>query len=167
MDNYILMKAIKSDIDKIYELIEKRIKWMDKNNIHQWNKTNYLDSYPKAYFEGKVADGELYVMTDENSKKIVGAVVLLEEDERWQADVSNSYYLHNLVSDIEAPGIGARIIHLCEKVAIEKGKEKIRLDCQTSNRKLNKYYNELGFEYVGSVHEGSYVGNKREKKLNW
>jgi ribosomal protein S18 acetylase RimI-like enzyme len=165
MDNYILTNAIKQDVDKIYELIKKRIKWMDDNNIHQWNKTDYLATYPKKYFEEKMAIGQLYTMKSAPSGKVVGAVVLLEEDKRWNADGSKSYYIHNLVSNTEISGIGREIICLCEKMAIENGKDLIRLDCQESNSKLKDFYYRLGFKYVGYVQEGSYFGIKLEKKL--
>ena len=62
MDNYIFLRAKTEDVEQIYELIKKRIKWMDNNNIHQWNKTKYLDSYPKEYFVEKVATGQLYIL---------------------------------------------------------------------------------------------------------
>lgn len=165
MENYIFIKAIIEDVEEVFWLIKKRIKWMDKNEISQWNKTNYLDSYPKEYFEEKVAMGQLYVMKDDFSGKVAGAVVLLEEDRRWSTDRSKSYYIHNFVSDTEIKNVGTRMIYECEKMAIKKGKDRIRLDCQASNHKLNEYYYRLGFESVGNVQVGSYVGNKREKRL--
>lgn len=166
MDNDFLIKATLEDVAEIYELIKKRIQWMNEKNIAQWNKTNYLESYPKAYFEEKAVSGQLYVLKDETFEKVTGAVVLLDEDKRWIDDGSKSYYIHNLVSDTEVPGVGTRIIQLCEKMAITEGKDKLRLDCQESNLKLNGFYNNLGFKYVEKVQEGSYVGNKREKCVN-
>lgn len=165
MDKYIFKKAITADIDEILELIQKRIEWMDRNSINQWNKTNYLECYPKRYFEELVSKSQLYVMKDRKYGRVIGAVALLEEDKCWNND-SQSYYIHNLVSDTEISGIGETIINLCEKIAIENGKSKIRLDCQDSNHKLNEYYNKLGFQYVGNIQDGNYTGNKREKKLN-
>ena len=29
------------------------IEWMNENNIHQWNETNYTDAYPLSYYEEK------------------------------------------------------------------------------------------------------------------
>ena len=42
-------------------------------------------------------------------------------------------------------------------------KKYLRLDCKTSNIKLNKYYKSLGFQYVETIKDELYVGNKREK----
>ena len=165
MDRYIFQKAMNEDLDEILILIQKRIRWMDENNISQWNKTNYLTYYPKNYYENLVSKGQLYVVKNEDINTVIGAVALLEEDELWN-DSSQSYYIHNLVTDIGVSGIGATIINYCEQIAIKYGKNKIRLDCQASNHKLNEYYSGLGFEYVEMVQDGNYTGSKREKKLN-
>jgi ribosomal protein S18 acetylase RimI-like enzyme len=138
---------------------------MDRKNINQWNKTNYLDAYPRDYFKSKVEAGQLYVMNDELTGKVVGAVVLLEEDKRWTNDGLRNYYIHNLVSDTEVPGVGIKIINLCEQMALDNGVAAIRLDCQASNIRLNGFYEGLGYGYVGDVQEGSYIGHRREKKL--
>ncbi|WP_246938820.1 GNAT family N-acetyltransferase [Bacillus pinisoli] len=166
MENFVLIKGSNKDVETIYQIIKQRINWMDSNKIEQWNKTDYLKSYPIEYFKEKVTSGELYVMKDESSDKVVGAVVLLEEDQRWKKDGVKSYYLHNLVSDTEVPGIGNRIIDLCEKLASRNGKDRLRLDCQSTNTKLNHYYYRLGFKYVGNVQVGNYYGTKREKVKN-
>jgi ribosomal protein S18 acetylase RimI-like enzyme len=103
---------------------------------------------------------------DKSSDKVVGGVVLLEEDERWGTDRSNSYYIHNLVSDTEFPGVGREIIQSCEKRAMKQGKDRIRLDCQANNSKINHFYRELGYKFVENFQEGPYVGNKRETVLS-
>jgi GNAT superfamily N-acetyltransferase len=165
MDKYIFEKAIVADIDRVLELVQKRIKWMDEHDISQWNKTNYLECYPRMYFEEMVSDGRFYVLRDIASNNVVGAVTLLDVDPRWNND-AQSYYIHNLVSDTEFSGAGTYIINYCEKLALKNGKNKIRLDCQASNQKLNEYYEELGYKFVGTVQDGHYIGNKREKELN-
>jgi hypothetical protein len=62
MGNYVFIKGLINDVEEIYLLIKKRIKWMDDNNIKQWNKTKYLSSYPKKYFEEKATSGQLHVL---------------------------------------------------------------------------------------------------------
>ena len=42
----------------------------------------------------------------------------------------------------------------------------IRLDCSFFNQKLNKYYGDLGFKYVGRVVESkNYIASLMEKKV--
>ena len=165
MDGDRLQKATHEDLDEILMLIQKRIDWMDENNIRQWNITNYVDCYPRSYFEDLAAKGQLYVVKDGSLNRVIGAVALLEQDQRWNDNIP-SYYIHNLVSDAGFCGIGARIIGCCEKIALDDGKQRLRLDCQASNDKLRAYYSDLGFECVGRVEEGKYTGIKMEKRLS-
>ena len=125
MDRYIFQKAMNEDIDEILILIQKRIKWMDENNISQWNKTNYLKYYPQNYYEELVSKGQLYVVKYGDLNSVIGAFALLEQDKCWN-DSSQSYYIHNLVTDIGVSGIGATIIKFCEQLLLNM--VKIKLD---------------------------------------
>lgn len=156
--------AQEKDIADILFLIRKRIQWMNNCGIEQWNKTNYMECYPKEYFDDCILKHRLYVLSEKEFGKIVGAVVLNDTDKRWEDEIP-AYYIHNLVTDLEAKGAGAAIIKYCEDIAIEHGKRKLRLDCQTANIKLNQYYENLGFLYIEEVRDGLYIGNKREKSL--
>lgn len=42
--------AINNEIDTIFSLYKKRIQWMDKSGIQQWNMTNYLEVYPISHY---------------------------------------------------------------------------------------------------------------------
>ncbi|NFF66466.1 GNAT family N-acetyltransferase [Clostridium sporogenes] len=137
------------------------IKWMDEG-IEQWNKTDYLNSYPSEYFENCISRKELYVLKCQENREIVGAVALHTYDSRWEYKDS-AYYIHNLVTSVNACCVGTVLINNCELVAKNNNKRYLRLDCQASNIKLNEYYERLGFGYVRIIKDALYVGNKREK----
>ncbi|KEJ03973.1 GNAT family N-acetyltransferase [Clostridium botulinum] len=162
MEQYIFELAQYGDIKDILSLIKLRIKWMDEKGIEQWNKTNYLNCYPSEYFENCISRKELYVLKVKENKTIVGAVALHTYDSRWK-DKDSSYYIHNLVTSVNACCAGTVLINNCELVAKNNNKRYLRLDCQASNIKLNRYYERLGFGYVGIIKDGLYIGNKREK----
>lgn len=153
-----------SDIDAVFQLYKKRIQWMDEKGIRQWNVTGYLDAYPIDYYRTQQSLGKLYVL-EENST-IIGAVVLLQEDDRWREE-SNvpAFYIHNLVADTEARGGGKEILLEVERIARQRGKRFIRLDCARDNGFLNTYYSSLGYVLAGTCQEGTYIGNRREKAL--
>ena len=96
--SYTFRAAKPSEIESIFGLYQKRIRWMDEKGIHQWNTTGYLKAYPVDYYIEQQTLGNLYVLADNNV--IVGAVVLLQEDDRWsdKKDLS-AFYVHNLVTD--------------------------------------------------------------------
>lgn len=50
---YIFKLADKALLDKIYNLYEKRIEWMDEVGIKQWNTTNYMRLILKVIIEIK------------------------------------------------------------------------------------------------------------------
>lgn len=152
------------EVESIFLLYKKRIHWMNKKGICQWNTTGYLEAYPVDYYVKQQTTGNLYVLTEGNT--IVGAVVLLQEDIRWpDKEVLSVFYVHNLVTDIGVDGAGKRILMELEKLAFRKGKHAIRLDCAVDNIFLNNYYDSLGYKLVGTCQDGSYIGNRREKHL--
>ena len=161
---HIFRPAESSDVDAVFLLYQKRIRWMDEKGIRQWNATGYLEAYPVDYYVKQQSAGSLYVFAANNV--IIGAVVLLQADERWR-DKTNSpaFYVHNLVTDAGASGVGKEILLETETMARRQGKRFARLDCAADNVFLNDYYASLGYQMVGTCQDGTYIGNRREKAL--
>lgn len=161
---YTFRAAEPDDIENVFLLYKKRICWMEEKNIRQWNTTGYLEAYPVDYYARQQSLGNLYVLTE--SSTIIGAVVLLQEDNRWvdKADMP-AFYIHNLVTDPKVTGIGKRILMESERIAFQEGKAVIRLDCAEDNMFLNNYYESLGYKMAGTCQDGAYLGNRREKAL--
>ena len=160
---YIFRPAEKNEVDAVYSLIEKRMRWMDTTGIRQWNVTNYLEAYPRAYYAAQQAAGNLHVLV---SSTVVGAVVLLEEDERWSDRTdSPAFYVHNLATDPDVSSVGRFILSRIERFAVERRKRYVRLDCAADNAFLNGYYESLGYHLAGNCTDGPYIGNRREKEV--
>ena len=153
-------KATLKDIDRILELISQRILWMDKENIHQWNETDYLNVYPKTYFEKNID----YFLVAEIDELIIAATALYKIDPRWKTQ-ANALYVHHLVADINYKGAGIMLLKYSEKYAKENGFEKMCLDSAVGNEKLENFYTKQGYKAVGTCIDGAYKGILREKKL--
>lgn len=162
---YSFTTATIADIPAVRDLIQKRIQWMDEVGIEQWNKSNYWAVYPVEYFEAKVRAGELRVLRRQDEERIIGAVVLIDEDDFWAGDTLPAYYIHNLVTAMDARGAGGIIVSLCEELVRERGCDRLRLDCTKGSEFLNRYYEERGYTVVGELTAGAYCGIKREKLL--
>ena len=161
---YTFSPAQPEDLPLIFRLYEQRVNWMDEQGIAQWNTTDYLNTYPLSYYANHQADGRLFVLKTEDS--VVGAMVLYEEDKRWQhLNYKTAYYVHILLTDLAVPGMGVRLLSEAEALAQNAGKETLRLDCAIANSFLNSYYEALGFRFVGLCVDGPYRGNCREKIL--
>lgn len=164
MTQYQFRKAQPEDVDDIIRIIAERIRWMDEKNLYQWNRTNYMQRYPREYFLARIDAGEFYLAY--TPQEIVGIMALFTEDERWSEDEpKNCYYVHHLATKPNCSGAGKALLSFCEQLSKQEGKEEIRLDCQKGNERLNAFYQSLGYEAVGPMVEDDYEGIKREKQL--
>lgn len=112
---YALRSARPEEVDEVFSLYEKRVRWMDEKGIRQWNDTDYLNAYPADYYREMRAKDCLYVLTDVATGKITGAAVLLSEDERWaECENEPAFYVHNLVTDSSASGAGRALLAAAE-----------------------------------------------------
>lgn len=151
-----------SELDDCLQLIKDRINWMDEVGLEQWNTTNYLEVYPRVYFEDLIRAGKFYSLKSSESR-LLGIAALLTEDERWEKFSDEpAYYVHHLTTSLSTGGAGKIMLSCIENKARQEGL-KVRLDCAKDNAVLNTYYEELGYRHVGSCVDGLYVGNLREK----
>lgn len=163
--DYYFRKATINEVKHIFDLIQKRMHWMDKVGIKQWNVTEYDKIYPIEYYMKEQSKGTLFVLEEKKTNNIVAAAVLLEEDDRWN-DGASSFYLHNFVTDIDAKGVGKIFLAKAEEYATIKGKKYFRLDSAESNKKLEQYYTFQKFEAVGRCIDAQYIGILRQKELS-
>lgn len=157
-----IQKATVADVPAIMALLEKRIRWMDEKKLYQWNKTDYFGVYPYAYFVKRVEEGVVFVAA--TGETIVGVMALLTEDPRWP-EPAPALYVHHLATDPAVPGLGAQMLTFAEEYSRLSGGDRLRLDCQTVNPALNRYYEKLGYVHAGSCVDGAYEGNLMEKYL--
>lgn len=162
--SYIFRKAKKEEIPVVFEIIGKRVKWMDKVGIKQWNTTNYAEVYPLSYFEEKRQNDECFLLEEKETQKIVAVAVLLKEDARWPTKAS-ALYLHNFATLLEYKGVGSIFLEKAEEYTKNQGYEYMRLDSDIDNKPLEEYYTIRGYKAVGSCVDGLYQGTLREKKL--
>ena len=165
MTEYRLLPATAAHMEAIYQIIDKRIRWMDRVGIQQWNPTDYWGVYPETYYCALAESGKLLVYVDgEDGVVAVGA--LLREDPRWKDGyTANAWYLHHFATALDRPGVGAKMLKSLEDYTKAQGKACLRLDCAVDNAFLNDYYEGKGYVMCGTCVDGLYEGNLREKLL--
>lgn len=156
-----LRRAVQTDINGIIDIIKKRIVWMEKMNLHQWNKTGYLEAYPPQYFQEHIQDFHIAVQDNGN---IAGCMALYEKDPRWEDDIP-AYYIHHLATLPGFKGLGLQMLSYAEALSKSDKKRALRLDSQKGNRQLEKFYESAGFHAVAAITDGCYIGIKREKPI--
>ncbi len=166
MSTYSFRKGSPDDAHVLYNLVVERMAWMDGNGIRQWNVTAYLERFPIDYYVEKQRVGQLYVLVDDTSSKVVCAAVLKEDDDRWPDDGATALYLHNFASAVgwHEP-VGDIFLHHCSMLALDMRKEYLRLDCAVDNDFLNSYYSQRGYLAAGFCTHGLYKGVLRQKPL--
>lgn len=164
--NFELIPAKPEDVADVFSIIEKRVNWMAEKGLKQWNTTDYLNTYPISYFMLHQKAGSLYVAKDIKTSTIIGVMVLMPSDPRWEGyNALDSYFVHNFASDPSVSNIGAKMLLQAEMIAFNHGKAFLRLDCPFDNTYLNNFYESKGYRSVGECTDGPYHGNRREKKL--
>ena len=163
-EKYIFRKALQQEIPEVFGLIMRRVAWMDRVGIRQWNTTKYDERYPLDYYEMRRQRDELFVLEDRAAGRILCVGALFHEDERWP-DPESAYYLHHLAAEVDAKGAGSIFLQMAEDYTASQGKKYLRLDSAVGNRTLEDYYTSRGYVEAGRCTDGLYEGILREKKL--
>lgn len=165
MENrYLFRKALPEEIPAVFALIMRRVAWMDRVGIHQWNDTDYAARYPLAYYEQRRQKEELFVLEDRATEQILCVGALFHEDERWPEQAS-AFYLHHLAAEVGVKGAGSIFLQAAEIYTASQGKTYLRLDSAVGNKTLEEYYTSRGYVEAGSCVDGLYRGILRQKKL--
>ena len=110
---YQFREITKSGVPQMFSMILKRMEWIDEKGIQQWNAAKYDTIYPLSYYEEKRLNGEVFVLVSKDTKELISAAVLKEQDDRWN-DSEPALYLHNFVTRVEAPGAGSTFLRFAE-----------------------------------------------------
>lgn len=167
MRNYTFRKGTTDEAAVLYNLVVERMAWMDRKGIRQWNVTEYLVRFPMDYYVEKQRIGQLYVLVDDESGKVVCAAVLKEEDDRWPDDGQKALYLHNFASAVGwFEPVGDIFLDHCLQLSRSMHKDFFRLDCAVDNAFLNRYYGSRGYTDAGYCTHGLYKGVLRQKAID-
>ena len=163
-EKYIFREARADEIQAVFDLIMRRVAWMDTVGIKQWNTTKYDERYPLSYYEKRRQMQELFVLEDAETGKMLAVGALFHDDIRWP-DPKNAFYLHHLASDTDAKGAGSIFLELAECYTAGCGKQYMRLDSAIGNQFLESFYTGRGYVEAGTCSDGLYHGILRQKKL--
>jgi GNAT superfamily N-acetyltransferase len=103
-------------------------------------------------FASRIARRVTYLA--ERSGEIIGSFTYEDEDDRlWHDLPASAGYVHGLVVRRDCAGqkIGFRLLAQAKRIAAERGKALLRLDCDAENPQLRAYYEHAGFTYRGDV----------------
>ena len=161
IENIILEKATTDDIDEIINLYAERMVWFKQNGIKQWSK--YLTNHPKEQFIHVIEKGDYYILKKNN--EIIAGFEISTDSSFWKDNKSNAYYLYKVVSKVGYRNIGSEMFKIAKNMTRTSGKDYLRIECLSSNKKLNELYDKYGFKYVKEGQD-YYHYTLREWKVN-
>ncbi len=146
-------KATRSDIPKLITIFNSATEYKLSKDDNSWGSEPW-------------SENEVGELVDKDSTYLVeidgvpaATVTLTSEDGTWQ-DPALANYVKRLavVGNLHGRGIGSEILAWAEARTLEDGKHLLRLDCDSANSNLCKYYENQGFSLVRTV-EKKYAKN--------
>jgi len=140
-------------VSDILRLLQEAAGWMERNGIKQWTPGQFTETDIAGYF----ADRHVYLALDDGA--VVGMFTLQFSDPQyWGSKNDESYaYLHRLaVKDSHrGRGLGQQMLKYAVVLAKDLGCKSLRFDTVAHNIKLNRYYQSMGFHYMGTNDMGN------------
>jgi RimJ/RimL family protein N-acetyltransferase len=139
--------------EDILKLLREAAGWMESKGIKQWTPGQFSIRDVEDYFSSR----EVYLAME--GPTVAGMFTLQFSDvQYWGERNDESYaYLHRLAvaKSHRGGGLGGRMIRFAVGRAEEQGCTGLRLDTVAHNIKLNRYYQSLGFRYMGTHDVGA------------
>jgi GNAT superfamily N-acetyltransferase len=139
--------AVPGDVDELVGLRDRVARWLVERGIQQWQPGEFSVARMRTW----VDRGDVYVHRREG--RIVAAVAVLEKDpDIWGDQPADAAYVHLLMVDRAhaGAGLGAAALSYAEGRARDLGAHRARLDAVASNPWLRRWYEDRGYEVVGS-----------------
>ena len=149
-------KSLKSDINKIMNIINQAQEYFKENNIDQWQ-----NNYPNPeIINADIDNGYSYVVINDNDIVATAAVSFDSEntynkiyDGEW---LSNGEYavIHRIAvkSNKKGYGISSLIIRNVEELCLKKSVYSIKIDTHKDNISMKKLLEKNGFKYCGIIY---------------
>jgi GNAT superfamily N-acetyltransferase len=149
-----IRKANEEDTIRVLNLLKKTAQWLKDNEINQWQFL--LAGGDDIEIENSIRNSETFGVWQ--GHEMIATFTLSPIQSEWDQHIfgidenGDSLYLHRLaiLPDYIGNGIGTDILKWITK-QIETDKAYLKLDCVAGNRKLNQFYINNGFEYLGET----------------
>ncbi|MCU4156601.1 GNAT family N-acetyltransferase [Carboxylicivirga sp. A043] len=155
------------DKTKVLELLKEAAEKISKMKIDHWQ---YWKNPPKEkieWVEEGIRNNEFFFINEQSGENI-GMVRILNDDLLyWGEQKEKAKYIHSLVikEKYNGKGLGTKILQEIERNAKNDDCNYLRLDADSKNPKLCRYYENLGFKKIGMKEFPLSSYNLYEKKI--
>lgn len=145
------------------QILEEAQAWQKSIGSEGWN-------YPldDQWLLPRIERGELFLGLIEH-EPVAAFRILWEDRPYWgMREDGDSIYLHTFAvrRNKAGAGIGEAIIAIVANTGLERGREKIRLDCSLSSARLIAWYERNGFTSVGTIFMNGKMMNLMEHPVS-
>jgi ribosomal protein S18 acetylase RimI-like enzyme len=148
----LIFKSInKKDQNEVLKLFQESAEKINRMNIDHWQYWKNPSLEKIKWVEEGIENNE-YFFVQNTQQETIGMVRILEQDLMyWGEQSQKAKYIHSLVvkEEYNGNGIGALIFYKIANDAKKKHCKFLRLDTDSKNPKLCKYYEKQGFKKVG------------------
>ena len=142
-----LAPAEPDELGIVIELLEQAAVWLHERGItNQWSRTVDPD-----WLAAGISRKETWLARVDDV--VAGTITLNWSDPLW-ADLGSTDvagYVHRLTVRRDTRGLGASLLDWAAGEVRAHGRDLLRLDCVTSNTRLNQYYRAAGFTPMGEA----------------
>jgi GNAT superfamily N-acetyltransferase len=153
-EEFEVKKTTIKEYDHVNSLLKEVAQWLKDNGVKQWGYL--LDGGDDQEILQAIIDGYTYIIMEDNGA--IATFTLSPEQNEWDQHIFGkdtefeSLYLHRLavMPDYMKQGIGKRILQWIHENAKHE-KKWLKLNCVADNPRLNRFYQENGFDYLGET----------------
>jgi GNAT superfamily N-acetyltransferase len=140
--------------EQVIRLLKEVAQWLKDNEINQWGYL--LQGGDDVEILKAIENKETFIVIENG--EMVGTFTLSSKQSEWDKhifrveDSSDSLYLHRLAVSPKfmGKGIGKSMLKWIEENH-QSEKTYLKLDCVADNQRLNQFYRENGFTYIGET----------------
>lgn len=146
-----LKPTVETNLKLVLDFLRQAALRLQKKGVDQWQ--NWIDpaaedlAWIKEGFESK----EFFLVVNEK-EEVLGAIRIMSKDLLyWGEQAEEALYIHSLIilEKYAGQGIGKQVIEQVRNQANALGYPWLRLDCNSANPALCRYYESQGFLQVG------------------
>lgn len=147
--------AVPGELSIVLDLMTEAAGWLKTKGVDQWQGPFRVERIADGIAAGRVWFAEA---KQDEGHTIVGTITVDEfaDLDFWTEadDLDSALYVHRMAVRREdaGQGIGAFMLEWAAKLGRDHGKLRLRLDANRDNTSLQRYYQELGWQHVRTVH---------------
>lgn len=149
-------QASHGDADTVLAILDEAAEWLQHNGIKQWPaRFSGPDDWRSTRITSYLDAGQTWLV--ETAGTAIGTVTLAGPDpdyvHGWPSAPEDGLYVYRMAvrRAYAGIGIGARMLDWASARAAATGKTWLRFDCHRHNPALQRYYEQQGFERVGTI----------------